>query len=147
MDVTSPQGGRRQEPTEEEMTKEESSIVFRCQELWSKKSQWRPALLRLMSPARDATNDPVPLTMGGGPTVEHASGQVAITQAVVSIPDSIAAPRPMTVTNKQAVIVMEISLGKEKIQWQDVPLPPKSPKRRKTMAKRPDWAPVSPVPS
>ncbi|KAL2612834.1 hypothetical protein R1flu_024526 [Riccia fluitans] len=79
VEVTPPKGGGRQEPVEEEMIEEKSLIVFQRREILSKKAQRRPMLLRLVSPARDATNDLVPITMGGGPTVDRAFRQVAIT--------------------------------------------------------------------
>ncbi|KAL2643535.1 hypothetical protein R1flu_011122 [Riccia fluitans] len=102
-----------------------------------------PVLLRLMNSTKGATDDPIPVTTSRGPMVEWAFGHVAITQVVVSTPDPTVAPRTMVVADKRA----KIAKRKKKMQWQDVPIPLRSPERRKTGAKQPDWAPVSLIPS
>ncbi|KAL2629800.1 hypothetical protein R1flu_014486 [Riccia fluitans] len=91
------------------MTQEESPIMFRCREIQPKKSELRSVPLIIGSPGRDATDNLVPTTMGGGSAADQPSRHVAIE-------------------------VMQ-AMEKKKLQWQDVPLPPKGPKRRKTGAK------------
>ncbi|KAL2633235.1 hypothetical protein R1flu_004714 [Riccia fluitans] len=101
------------------MTEEESPITFRHRAIRFKKLKLRSTSLRIGSPARDAIDDPILATMGGGPIVDRASGQVAIemTQAVVSDPDLMATSRPRVIANKQAIIMQQISREKEKVQW------------------------------
>ncbi|KAL2633032.1 hypothetical protein R1flu_004511 [Riccia fluitans] len=121
--------------------------MFGHQAIWSKTSDLRLVSLRIGSLARDATDIPVPATTGGGLMVDRASGQIAIevTHTILSTPDPMAAPRSTVVTDKQAAIAKQISWGKKKAQWQDVPMPLKSAERRKTGAKQLDQVPVSPI--
>ncbi|KAL2652809.1 hypothetical protein R1flu_020937 [Riccia fluitans] len=50
---------------------------------------------------------------------------------VVSIPDPMAVKRPTVITGKHSTI----EKGKDKEQWQDVPLSPKGPHMKKTRAR------------